>query len=477
MKIAIVAAIILLTGSLAIPEEEPVVSLRDAARAGQLAVRGTEPDSYRQVTLTLRNRTAAPLRVDLVGSYLVPRKRGSCQRLGLGPAITPLANLTSGDGKVVVTLAANEEVVLRVATVCLDAGLSCPPMNEVFEPADDPLPPVRETVMRWWADHPDTPQGAVNCSIWQNRAEVTISGLETPAYGLPRGLHTAAFGGVYYRLKDGELLSRDAEGVTRFLGTRILSVLPAADGVYAVGFSGAGHPELWRLALTGEEPWACIGPVDLRSRALDVLRGGKETVLLTGFGVDLIGGHPVKPLLAGDEDRAGDCSAMPLPRDRWLTVRWKPGSPGIRTAGETRLERQGTIDLFLVGLDGARDIKRYWNVREAKAGAAGVLGLSHAGRLKRLVDDDFRDLPGETVYARLLAVAGTTAWLVAGDGKLAAVDAKTGALRHTVDLAFADLVEFRADPVTGDLAATRDGGVCLRVKTSDGTVEEIRFGE
>jgi hypothetical protein len=477
MKTALAVAIVFLAGSLALSQDGPVVSLCDAARSGHLAVRGTEPDSYRQVTLTLGNRTGAPLRVDLAGSYLVPRKRGSCQRLGLGPAITPLANLSSGGGKVIVTLAAGEEVVLRVATVCLDAGLPCPPMNGVFEPADDPLPPVREGVMRWWADHPDAPQGAVNCSIWQNRAEVTITGLETPAYGRPTGLHTAAFGGVCYRLKDGELLSRDAEGVTRFLGTRIFSVLPAADGVYAVGMSGAGGPELWRLALTGEEPWARVGPVDPRSHALDVLRGGKETVLLTGFGVDLVGSHPARPLLAGDEKRAGDCSAMALPSDRWLTVRWKPGSPGIRQAGETRLERQGTIDLFLVGFDGARDVKRFWNVREAKAGAAGILGLSHAGRLKRLVDDDFRDLPGEKVYARLLAVAGATAWLVDGDGKLAVVDAKTGALRHTVDLAFADLAEFRADPVTGDLAATREGGTCLRVKAADGTVEAIRFGE
>ena len=69
--------------------EDPIPTLREAVLDGTLGAFGDKPSSYARVHLHLRNRTAAPLSVDICGSYLEPRSKRSCQRHGLGPVVTP----------------------------------------------------------------------------------------------------------------------------------------------------------------------------------------------------------------------------------------------------------------------------------------------------------------------------------------------------------------------------------------------------
>ena len=70
-------------------DEPEVVTLREAAQAGDVKAEGFQPTSYRRVHLRVVNKTTRSLAVDLCGSHLRPKKRGSCQRLGIGPPVTP----------------------------------------------------------------------------------------------------------------------------------------------------------------------------------------------------------------------------------------------------------------------------------------------------------------------------------------------------------------------------------------------------
>jgi len=89
-------------------EDAPVRTLREAAGAGIVRAAGVEPRSYRGIVLLLENRTAKPLAIDLCASHLRPRRRGSVQRLGIGPARTPLLASRRGKGTVVVHLKPRE---------------------------------------------------------------------------------------------------------------------------------------------------------------------------------------------------------------------------------------------------------------------------------------------------------------------------------------------------------------------------------
>ena len=129
---------------------------RTAVARGLVSSRGEQPRSYKEITLRLRNLTGERIVIDLCGSYLTPKKRGSCQRLGIGPPTTPGRTKRRGPGTLLVDLEPRMEEKLRMNTVCLDAGRASPGQQE-FDVAREPLPEVRETVLRWWADNPTAP--------------------------------------------------------------------------------------------------------------------------------------------------------------------------------------------------------------------------------------------------------------------------------------------------------------------------------
>lgn len=405
-------------------EVAAVATLREAVRDGRLEAEGFNPTSYQRVHLRLKNRTAAPLSVDICGSHLEPRSKRSCQRLGLGPVVTPRKARKAGPGTMVVDLEPGESTELEVHTCCLDAGRSAP-SNQTFKAARSKLPAVREGVLRWWADNPTAPQGAVNSAIWQSRPDVywDPSGKTTR---VDRSYASAVAGnaGTHYLLKNGELLSRDPDGIVRFLGTDILDVYPTDSAVYAEAFGPIASPsrprsrELWRLVPTGDDPWKRVArlPHEISIRELRV--GPTGAVLLVAhdglYRVDPATEAVRKVATAPDND---SLSIRFLKRGRVLYTLKKRGSAGYQQGGELKGAQMAVCELHELDLasNTTRHIRTFWNVESIRMGAAGVFALTGGGKLRRLQGKSFRNIGGTAAFDRIVAVGRKCLWVERGD--------------------------------------------------------------
>jgi hypothetical protein len=322
----------------------------------------------------------------------------------------------------------------------------------------------------------------VNEAIWQNRDVVRVP-VATPAtgrvieYPRPKGTSGALHGGTAYRLHDGELLAYDQDGIARFLGTGIWQALPTADGLYAVG-RGADHTaELWRCALTGENPWGRVASLPREIRIQEILSAGKDRlVLVTDGGVTVLDTRTgaMRPFLG--RLRVLDVSAVRAGEDAVTVILRVPGEKGdLQDAGTTG-KVQDVYEFWKVDLrrgPGTEEcVKRYWSTESVVAGGAGVFGLTHSGRIRVLVGDDFKNIPSTEDYSRLLAVGPDVLWLLDSGGKLAAVRPRTGAKVHGFPFGIDGDTAFGVDPATGDLALVR-GKVFRRVRARDGSVEEV----
>jgi hypothetical protein len=479
-KLAIAAVVALLAVTAVAgekPEEAPVpfeevevMGLLHALKAGVVRAGGEEPKSYRGVTLVIENRTGSRRAIDVAGHYLRPRTRGSVQRLGLGPTRDPVASVQRGPGTVVINLGPGETKRVEMRTVCLDAGGPAP-KNQRFDAADDALPAVREKVLRWWADHPAAPQGAVNSAIWQFRDTVVLP----VGSWVPKGRFAALHAGTLFDLSDGELLSRDADGVERFLGTQIHRVFPGPSAVFAVAPADRGRPELWRLALTGGKPWSKVAVLDGRERVFDVFSAGKKVVVVTSSGVTLIDEQTSRRAITAGQDGLLRISAVPSKGGRILVVTRERGTRGYWQGGEQKDKQADTVFLRTVDTKtgAVKVLKRYWNVKDAAVGAAGVYALSHGGALRVLSGKSFRALGPAVTWERIVAVGRKGVWLATAKGDLALVTAKSGAVRHRFAKAAAELSRIAIDPVTDDLAAIRDQRIVL-LRAENGIEEEAK---
>jgi hypothetical protein len=455
------------------PAELKVVPLREAAVTGDVGVLGVQPGSYRQVTLRIENRTDEELSVDLVGSFLRPKKKGSCQRLGLGPAITPNATLRSGKGTIVVKLAPRETRELRLNTVCLDAGRPAP-MDHEFVVAPDPLPPVRLKVMKWWADHPDAAQGQVNSAIWRFSETVNVRPGTAANYHTPKGTFSAVHGGTYYRLDDGELTCLDTVGVERILGSQMFSVMPCDGAVYSVGLSDSGDPELLRLALTGEQPWGRIMPLGESIRVLEVVPAGRGRIAVVTDG-----GLFVRDLAAGRttpyfaHSQILDLFARQVSDSALLVALKVPAKGGHYQGGERKGQTSDIFELWSLDVAGGEPtlVKRFWNVRAMVLGPAGIFGLSHLGVLRKIVGKSFKNFGPGTTFKQIVAVGRKVVWAQTLDNRLVAINVRTGGHRDT-GLETSDGFYGRVDAVTDDLAFTSEGRFFL-VSAESGEIREI----
>jgi len=411
--------------------DDPIPTLREAVLDGKLEAFGDKPSSYRRVHLHLENRTAAPLSVDICGSYLEPRSKRSCQRLGLGPVVTPRAARKAGPGTVVVDLGPGETKTLEVHTCCLDAGRPAP-SQQLFRPARGRLPDVREGVLRWWADHPQAPQGAVNSAIWQSRPDVYWDPNNRQAVRQVRSYaHAAASNaGTRYLLKNGELMSRDPDGILRFLGTDIRAVHPTDSAVYAEAYGRplsrtAPRPrELWRLVPTGDEPWRLVAtlPGALRIRELRVGPTG-AVLLVAADGLYRV--YPelrsVKRLVETPENDSLSIRFLRRGRVQY-TLRTKSDT-GYYQGGELKGAAMPVLELWTLDLatEKTERTRKFWNVQQVRMGAAGVFALTPGGKLRRLHGKSFRTIGGTISYERILLVGRKYVWVESRKGRLVTV--------------------------------------------------------
>lgn len=439
-------------GDPAAPGGPRIVTLREAARQGLVSAEGFKPTSYRQVHLRIRNATEGPLQVDVCGSHLVPRRRGSCQRLGLGPVVTPRGRKAKPTrrhprppeqppGTVVIGLKAGETRSVHLNTCCLDAGKPAP-SAQTFTVSADALPVVREEALRWWADNPDAPQGVVNRAIWQFRPVDENAAFESHRGGRrPRflgGNGLALHAGTVYRLHAGELMARDPDGIERFLGTQMDGVYPTDSAVYAIswgqgtGGAGARRPrELWRLVPTGDEPWAhvaTIGPKIQIDRILVSPRGAILAMTDQGlFRVDRAN-KALRPILE-TEDTDHLSVAFTRKGMARVTYRRPPGGGYVKN-GERHGETMAVCELWEVDpATGAKErVDEFWNVRQLAIGPAGLYALSPGGKLRRQTGRSFRTVFGHNAYDRILHVGRRHVWLESKKGRLVATD-RSGRLR------------------------------------------------
>ena len=474
----------------------PVVTLRQAVQSTALEAQGFNPGSYKSVSLRLTNRGDAPLRIDLCASYLRPNRRGSCQRLGLGPVVTPRerptrrppqrdrrslaegpdTEHTDPPGTVVVALAAGEERVVRVRTCCLDAGKAAPG-RQTFHVAKARLPKVRETVLRWWADNPAAPQGAVNAAIWQNRDTVHVPE-SSPFYATltPVPVRVAAHAGVRYVLhSDGELLSIDPDGLTRFLGTELLDVYPTASAVYGVAHGrGADAPlELWRLVLTGDEGWRRIAPLPPEAAVHDVQVSPKGIIfVITGKGVHRVDSAKGTLIDLITTDKPEHLSLRFVRRGITRITAQRPPEAGTWRGGERVGERMAGCEIHTLDKHFKLELDRvYWNVRQVLHGPLGVCGLSPAGKLRTSTGRSFRTAPGQVSYRRIVAVGTKTIWLVSKDERLVAAD-RGGRPRFLNGPRINGLTSWRLDRSTDDLVFIKAKKI-YRLDAKTGMQEQI----
>jgi len=152
----------------------------------------------------------------------------------------------------------------------------------------------------------------------------------------------------------------------------------------------------------------------------------------------------------------------------------RPSKEPIYREGQPFGEKAPVYELWTVDLatGQAERVKQYWNVKAMLAGPAGVFGLSHKGRLRRLVHTNFKDLGPSEAFTRILAVGRKILWLIGWDGRLRIVRSKTGRVLHVVDVKASDLGAFDLDTRTGDLAFVQDGR-WLRVRAGTGAIEAM----
>ena len=451
-----------------------VVTLRDAAAAGQVEAHGHSPARYQRLHVKVRNKASTPLHVDMCASYLRPRRSGSCQRLGIGPPVVPTPTPRRyPPGTVIVRLEPGETKDLEFHTCCLDAGLPAP-RDQTFVVAREALPPVRERVLRWWADNPEVAQHAVNSAIWSNRETVHARpGTPDPYLG-SFGRAVAAHGGTVYRLREGELTCVDAEGIERILGTQVYQVIPTDAAVYAVMLGEDGRPDLYRLGVTGAEAWSFVLDLPEDLRIEDVVPGPDgNLVLLEATGLRFFSratGQLTSPLPA----RTAETPSVRAPgRGPLLVVTKRPAAAPSYRAGERYGEKSAVFETW--HLDGRHGTcekeKSYWNVQAATAGPAGVFGISHKGRLRRLVRGSFKDLGPSETLSRILCVGRKGVWLLREGGQLVQVKASTGQVLVEPNVVRRMMEVWDLDPITDDLVYLR-GGEIWRLR--DGETEPER---
>ncbi len=451
----------------------PVVTMQQAAKQRLLSVEGLKPRSYRAVTLEITNRTNRRMAVDLAGSHVIPRHRNSAQRLGIGPPVTPItpsSGLEREPGMVVVELEPREEMFIDVNTCCLDAGLPAP-SKQHFRAGVKPIAPVRQKVLRWWAANPSAPQSAVNSAIWRFDDEVRVAPGVVEHYKRPTGTWPALFGGSYYRLRRGELMATDPGDTLRVLGTEVFDVLPSADGVFSIQLGEDRKPDLMRLAQTGRFQWDFVLDLDTSSRIQQVVPvGGGKIALVTDKGIlvhDRAAGTTTSALTTSQFSQVSVVRAAKRGHLR-VTLRRPPRVSTHRdTAGD--IEAGPVFELWDVDLTTvkAERVKSYWNVRSMLAGGAGVFGLTHAGKLRRLNKSRFQTIADDAEYDRLIAAAGTTLWARSETGMLVAIDATSGRRRFETAIPANDSLAFDVDPETGDLGYFK-GDEFHRVRAADG---------
>lgn len=407
-----------------------IPTLREAVKAGTIRARGLRPRSYQKVVLRLENRAKVDVSVDICGSYLTPRTPRSCQRLGLGPVVTPRDARQPRPGMMVLDLAPGEVREVEVNTCCLDAGRRAP-SNQEFVVANAKLPQVREGVLRWWADHPRAPQGVVNSAIWQSRATVGWDPkLKVVTGGRSYESNIVSNAGMRYLLRGGELMSQDEDGVQCFLGTDILDVYPTDSAIYAEALGvrrvagGARPRELWRLVPTGDEPWKLVAtlPTDISIRDLRVAPEG-AILLIAREGLYRVDPATKRVTSLAEVPKNDSLSLRFEKRGRVLYTVKKRSKQGYYQGGELKGAAMATCELYRLNLatNKSEHVRTYWNVAQIRMGAAGVFALTPGGKLRRLHGKSFRNVGGTLNYERILFVGRKSLWVETRHGRLVAL--------------------------------------------------------
>ncbi len=464
-------------------EDVEPISLWNAVNRGLASASGKDPASYRQVDLTVQSMADRRVVVDYGGSHLRPKRRGSCQRLGLGPPVVAALDEDGDALGATLQLEPGQTTTLRVNTVCLDANRSGPG-TQSFVAVPETLPAVRRKVLAWWVENPLAPQSSVNSAIWRNAPKVRVHDWNGSAGRRETVRSAAVHGGIYYQLKNHELTSLDPDGVRRILGTEIRQVFPTDQAVYATMPGDDGEMDLWRMAPTGDDPWGFVTDLDPGWELLDLVPAGRgNLVLVTDSGVRFFRAQ------SRTQNRTQNRTmqnVLPLESIKSLSTRvgaktgriyvttHTPGKPGVARGGEIEGQTSETFELWRIDPKTRKRDKRgsFWNVSQVAGGPAAIFGLSPVGQLRRLRDGKFRDLSSTRTYAKILQVGTQRVWVLDKENVLVAVDPRTGKRLFTSDAKVTKETHLDWDPVTDDLAYTSRSKF-IRVRAADGKTEII----
>lgn len=457
-------------------ENQPsLFKLYQAVQKGYVRAIGLNPKGYASIDLQIENLKPFPVDIDVAGSHLLPRG-GRCQRLGLGPILTPASQrdqrrLESGDA--IVSLQARETKTVNVATCCLDSGKASP-SHETFDAATVALPSVRENVLRWWAEHPEAPQSDVNTAIWQNRNYVEIS---SKVFNV-EGKKIALCSGTYYQLEEGVLLSSTLEGNEKFLGTNILQVIPTPSVVYAVTLekrtNGTEIPVLWSLSMTGEESWLRVTDLDSEEAIQDILLDvNQNLVLVRSSGIQLWDRNKKQIIeLFRSLNRP---YSIHRKNANTLTIAINTEKREIVDCSEENRSRKHAVtelwELDFVKKSGK--LLQRISGAETHAGKSGVFSISKTGHLSKFSQTSFKFVGKESSLREVIAVGPEIVWVLNRKNQIMALNPETGKVLFVPEfLSKPNENSFKIDAETGDLALKMDEKF-YRVRASDGTIQEL----
>jgi hypothetical protein len=455
------------------------VSLWSAVDSGLVEASGARPSSYRQVELTVRSKSSERVAVDYGGSHLRPTQRGACQRLGLGPPVVADAN-PDDPPPAVVLLEPGQKTTVLVNAVCLDVRRKAP-RDQRFVGVAKQLPAVREGVLRWWVANPAAPQSSVNNAIWSNRESVIVHEWEDLTSRRETSRTAAAHGGVYYQVKNHELTSLDGEGVRRVLGSELQRVFPGDEAVYATMPGEDGAMDLWRLAPTGENPWAFIADIDPAWEIVDLIQRRRgEFVLVTTTGIRWF-----NPKTRAFKDVM---SFAPSPHVSTL-VAARTGSVYVTThtaadpgkpqrGGKVEGAQSQTFELWRIDPKSHKveKEKTFWNIGAIRAGAGGVFALSPNGQLKRKRGGKFKDMQSTRTYSSIVRVGRRVVWLMDTSGVLTGASVESGRRFYRSKAKITKETWFEMDRKTDDLTYT-DRNAFWRVSAADGVARTVDEAE
>ncbi len=176
IRCSVAAMSVLLAGPLAAAGQD-AENLFDARRKGKIEFEAVSMFGYEKIEITVKNLTAATVRLNPAGSVLMPPD-AALQRLGLGGVVGGVP----GEDSSLIIIGPNGVWTGEIHSVCLDCAKGTPPNGIKYSLSSSPAEEEVLKVLKYWSENPKISQSAVNDIIWAGRKLDTLKSQVLPQW-------------------------------------------------------------------------------------------------------------------------------------------------------------------------------------------------------------------------------------------------------------------------------------------------------